>query len=156
MRKKIITTDQNKITNPDQNWLDLEDILEVEMTSEDASFPIESALLAGHEKGWRAATIGKQTIRLLFTKPQRLQKIRLEFEETSIDRTQEYLLRWSLNGESFQEIVRQQWNFSPSGSTIQIEEYQVELQAITVLELIIIPDINGGDAIATLSQIQLA
>ena len=50
--------------------------------------------------------------------------IALLFEETEIVRTQEFVLRWSPDGgHSFQEIVRQQWNFSPPNTTSEIEEY---------------------------------
>ena len=57
------------------------DLAEVEITSEDAAHPIESALLPGSTSGWRAAEPGKQTIRLLFANPQRLRRIWLNFEE---------------------------------------------------------------------------
>ena len=45
-------------------------------------------------------------------------------------------------GRSFREIVRQQWNFNPPNETREVEEYRVELSDVTVLELVIIPDIN--------------
>lgn len=151
-----MTTAVNKLQTIEQNWLSLESIAEVEITSEDSAYPIENALLPNQGLGWRAATTGEQTIRLLFDEPQRLSRIKLKFEETVVERTQEYLLRWSLKGGSFQEIVRQQWNFSPSGSNVQIEDHQVDLKAIKVLEIVINPDVNGGTGHATLSQLQLA
>ncbi|MBA1444491.1 MAG: carbohydrate-binding protein [Chromatiales bacterium] len=157
MRKRIITSVQQETLSPDQNWLNLEGLAEVEITSEDASHPIESALLPGRDSGWRAAGPGKQTIRLLFANPQRLRQIWLNFVETRIERTQEYVLRWSPDGgQSFQEIVRQQWNFSPQAATGETEDHRVELPAVTVLELTIIPDISGGDAVASLAQLRLA
>jgi hypothetical protein len=157
MRKRIITSVQQESTSPDQDWLDVERLAEVEITSEDAAHPIESALLPGRAPGWRAAGPGKQTIRLLFSTPQRLRQIRLNFVETHTERTQEYVLRWSPDGgQSFREIVRQQWNFSPQGTTSETEDLHVELPAVTVLELSIIPDINGGNAFASLAQLRLA
>lgn len=157
MRKRIITSVQQETLSPDQNWLNLEGLAEVEITSEDASYPIESALLPGRDSGWRAAGPGKQTIRLLFSAPQSLRQIWLTFVETRIERTQEYVLRWSPDGgQSFQEIVRQQWNFSPQAATGETEDHRVELSAVTVLELTIIPDISGGDAVASLAQLRLA
>ena len=63
MRKRIITSVQQESTSPDQDWLDVEGLAEVEITSEDAAHPIESALLLGLASGWRAAGPGKQTIR---------------------------------------------------------------------------------------------
>ena len=157
MRKRIITPVQQETASPDLKWLNMEELAEVEVTSEDASHPIESALLPGRASGWRAAGPGKQTIRLLFDNPQRLQRIWLYFVETHTVRTQEYVLRWSPDGgQSFREIVRQQWNFSPQGATSETEDLHVELPAVTVLELSIIPDISGGNAFASLEQLRLA
>ncbi|MDO9162582.1 MAG: carbohydrate-binding protein [Methylococcaceae bacterium] len=157
MRKRIITNDQQHTTAPDQEWLDLEALAEVEITSEDAAHPIESALLLGQSSGWRAAGPGKQTIRLIFTHPQQLSRIWLSFVETEVERTQEFVLRWSADGgQTFQEIVRQQWNFSPLGTTSETEDYRVDLSAVKVFELSIIPEINGGPLLASLAQLRLA
>lgn len=157
MRKRIITPDQQEPESSGQEWLNLERLTEVEITSEDVAYPIESALLPGQDSGWRAAKPGKQSIRLLFANPQRLLRISLIFVETQIERTQEYVLRWSAdNGQTFHEIVRQQWNFSPEGATSQIEDYDVNLPGVTVLELAIIPDISGQNAFASLKQLRLA
>ena len=157
MRKRIIAPVQQETRPPDQDWLNVEELAEVEITSEDAAHPIESALLPGGTSGWRAAGPGKQTIRLLFSHPQRLRRIWLNFTEARMERTQEYVLRWSADGgQSFREIVRQQWNFSPQGATSQTQDYRVELPAVTVLELSIIPDTSGGAAVASLAQLRLA
>ncbi len=157
MHKRIITQAQKDAASLDGDWLNVERLAEVEMTSEDAAHPIESALLPGQADGWRAAEPGEQTIRLLFTHPQRVQRIWLSFLESGIARTQEYVLRWSADGgRSFREIVRQQWNFSPQGTTSEIEDHHIELPAVTVLELSIIPDISGGNAVASLAQLRLA
>lgn len=157
MRKRIIAEVQKESVSAEQEWLNVEGIAEVEITSEDAAHPIESALLPGRASGWRAAGPGKQTIRLLFDHPQRLRRIWMNFVEPGAERTQEYVLRWSSDrGESFREIVRQQWNFSPQGATSEIEDHHVELPAVTVLELSIIPDISGGNAPASLAQLRLA
>ena len=43
---------------------------------------------------WRAAEPGRQTIRLLFASAQPLRRIWLEFAESTIERTQEDVLRW--------------------------------------------------------------
>jgi len=156
MRKRIITPVQQKTESSDLEWLNMEGLAEVEITSEDAAHPIESALLPVRSSGWRAAGPGKQTIRLLFDYPQRLQRIWLNFLEPHTERTQEYVLRWSSDGgQSFREIVRQQWNFSPQGATSETEDLHVELPAVTVLELTIIPDISGGNAVASLAQLRL-
>jgi hypothetical protein len=129
----------------------------VEVTSEEEGFPVESALVLGETRGWRAAIPGTQTIRLVFDHPQRLTCISLVFEEKQTPRTQEFVLRWSSDGgRSFRDIVRQQWNFSPPETIREIEEYQVELPDLTVLELIVVPDISGGTACASLQSLRLA
>lgn len=157
MRKKIINLEDKQQDNSDHKWLDIEKIAVVEVTSEEKAFPIESALLVGKGKEWRASSEGKQLVRLFFDTPQALQWIRLKFEELEIERTQEYVLRWSPDGgQSYQEIIRQQWNFSPEGSTSEIEDYQVELPAVTILELSINPDISKRNAFASLKEFRLA
>jgi hypothetical protein len=157
MRKRIIAPVPHEAAATDQDWLNLEQLAEVEITSEDPAHPIESALLPGGASGWRAAETGKQTIRLLFAYPQRLRRIWLDFVETRAERTQEYVLRWSADGgQSFREIVRQQWNFSPQGATRETEDHRVDLPAVTVLELSITPDVGGGNAFASLAQLRLA
>ncbi len=155
MRKRVIGQVQEG-SEPPGDWLNVEELAEVEITSEDAAFPIEAALVSGGTSGWRAAGPGKQTIRLLFATPQPLRRIWLNFLETRTGRTQEYVLRWSPDGgQSFREIVRQQWNFSPDGATSQTEDHHVDLPAVTVLELSIIPDTSGGPALASLAQLRL-
>jgi len=157
MRKRIIKLDKKQNDDSSQKWLDVEKLAVVEVSSEDDSFPIESALLPGKASGWRASGPGKQIIRLLFDNPLRLQWIRLIFEEFEIERTQEYVLRWSKDrGQSYQEIIRQQWNFSPEGATSEIEEYHLEIPAVTILELSINPDINGRNSFASLKELRLA
>jgi hypothetical protein len=157
MRKRIISQGTQNGILPDQNWLDLESLAEVELTSEDASHPIEAALKPGNGAGWRASEPGKQTVRLLFANPLRVRRIRLVFRENEEDRTHEFVLRWSTDGgQSFREIVRQQYNFSPPHNTVEIEEYAVNLVGLTTLELSIVPDISGGLARASVEQLCLA
>jgi hypothetical protein len=157
MRKRIIGRAQQDACPPDQDWLNVERLADVEITSEDAAYPIESALLTQGGSGWRAAEPGRQTIRLLFTPPQRVRRMWLEFAESTIERTQEYVLRCSSDGgQSFHEIVRQQWNFSPQGATRETEDFRVELLDVAILELIIIPDTSGKIAFASLARLRLA
>jgi hypothetical protein len=157
MRKRLISAIPHERVPSDRGGLDLANLGTVEMTSEDEANPIESALQLGEALGWRAAESGPQIIRLLFDQPQKLKRIRLVFEESEIQRTQEFVLRWSPDhGRSFQEIVRQQWNFSPPGTVRETEDYTVDLSDVTVLELRILPDQSGGEARASLASLRLA
>jgi hypothetical protein len=157
MRKRIINQLLNELTPADQDWLDLERLAQVEITSEDEEQLIESALTTGAGSGWRASQPGEQTIRLLFDEPQRLRRILLVFDEDTKERTHEFVLRWSADGgRSYREILRQQYTFSPQGMTHEVEEYVVNLDGVSVLELKIVPDISGGDAHALLTRMRLA
>ena len=156
MRKRLIPPISQMIGT--RGRLDLEHAAAVEVTSEDKDFPVESALITSKDaQGWRAAQPGSQTIRLIFDQPQRLKCISLVFEENETARTQEFVLQWSPDGgRSLKEIVRQQWNFSPPDSVREVEEYQVALANVTVLELVIKPNIGGGSARASLKNLRLS
>jgi hypothetical protein len=157
MRKRLITPAPERIRTRGEGWLDVEHAAAVEITPEDKDYPVESAFVSGDAQGWRAAAPGSQTLRLVFDQPQKLRCISLAFEENEIARTQEFVLRWSPDGgNSVKEIVRQQWNFSPPESTREVEEYQVELLGVTVLELVINPNIGGGLARASLKSLRLS
>ncbi len=158
MRKRVITpVVPQGPASLEPEWLDVEELARVEVTSEDPAQPIESALVPGEESGWRSALPGEQTIRLVFDRPQRVSRMWLLFIEPDTTRTQEFVLRWSPDGgRSFREILRQQWNFGPPETIREAEDYRVQLDGVTVLELVIVPDKSGGEARASLAQWRLA
>ena len=156
MRKQIVTA-ASKEQARDPTWLDLEHLARVELTSEDPAHPVESALFPSGAAGWRAAEPGEQTIRLFFSQPLELHHIRLRFIERDLERTQEFALRSSHGGTpSFQELVRQQYTFSPDGATSEVEDVRVDLSGVTALELTIIPDQGRDEACASLAEWRLA
>src|SRR6266700_7223416 len=157
MRKRLVTPTPETVRSRGEDWIDVERSAMVEITSEDKEYPVESVFVSGETQGWRAAIAGTQTIRMIFDHPQRLKQISLVFEEKENARTQEFVLRWSSDGgNSFREIVRQQWNFSPPVTIREVEEYQVELLNVTVLELTIVPNTSGGTARASLKSLRLS
>ena len=157
MRKRIIGHGTREVTAAEHGWMDLERLAQVEITSEEIDYPIESALIPGAGPGWRAAQPGEQTIRLLFDEPLRLRRIHLMFHEGEQERTQEFVLRWSPDGgQSYREILRQQYNFSPPETAREVEDYDIDLDGVTALELRIVPDISGGSARASLAQLSVA
>ena len=131
MRKRVIKPAAGEVATADQEWLDVEQLAQVEVTSEDAAHPVEAALVPGDGAGW--------------------------FIEPDTTRTQEFVLRWSPDGgRSFREIVRQPWNFGPPERIREAEDYGVELSGVTVLELVIVPDKSRGEARASLARCRLA
>ena len=157
MRKSLIDSGALEPKGQSAAWLDVGRVAQVQVTSEDSDYPVESVFSSGKSHGWRAGVGGEQTIRLIFDQPQCLKRIWLRFEETGVDRTQEFALRWSPGRDGRrQEIVRQQWNFSPGGSMNESEDYSVDLKDVWLLELTIIPDLNRREAFATLSEWRIA
>jgi hypothetical protein len=140
MRKSIVSPNPATKTPISDNWRDLVRIARVEITSEDEAFPIENALGKAATAGWRAATTGPQVIRLFFDEPLAIKHLSLHFVEKSAERPQEFAVYASSGSGELREVVRQQWNFSPSGTTEEVEDYKLDLADVTVLELRIDPD----------------
>jgi hypothetical protein len=140
MRKSIVSPNPTTKTPISDNWRDLERIARVEITSEDAAFPIEHALGKAATTGWRAATTGPQVIRLFFDEPLAIKHLNLHFVEKSAERSQEFAVYASSGCAELREVVRQQWNFSPSGTTEEVEDYKLDLSDVTAIELRIDPD----------------
>jgi hypothetical protein len=159
MRKKILDASAAAVdvAPRSDDWLDVPQIAAVEMSSEDPLFPVESVFQGQEGIGWRADQDGEQLLRLIFKEPVRLHHVQLQFVEKEHERTQEFSIRWSsAQGAPLQEIVRQQWTFSPAGSTSEIEDYAVSLENVAVVELFIRPDLQAGRGRATLSKWRLA
>ena len=148
MRKSVVASSERRsgadaLAASDARWLDLEELAQIEVTSEDPKHPVEGALVLGEDRGWRAGQAGPQTIRILFDHPVPVRRMSLAFIEPDVTRTQEFVIRWSADGgRSLRDVVRQQWNFSPTGSAREAEDYRVELSDVTALELTIVPEIG--------------
>ena len=155
MRKRIVQQAGSSYedTAVEDSSLPIEQIASVEVTSEDPDRPIEAALSGLRSSGWRAGSAGEQRVTLVFDQPERVRKITLKFVEAERPRTQEFVLTWSSRvGGPAHIIVRQQWNFSPEGSTTESEVYEVNLNEVRILELMIKPDLSDPTAVASLLE----
>jgi hypothetical protein len=159
MRKSIVSPSAVAATPISDLWRDLERIARVEISSEDEQFPIEHALGKKGTTGWRAAGTGPQLIRLHFDEPLNIKHLRVHFVDKTAERSQEFAI-YAGSGNELKEVVRQQWSFSPNGSTEEIEDYTVNLSGITTLELRIDPDRSHdpkmSQAYASLQSLKLA
>jgi hypothetical protein len=163
MRKSIIASNGYALVTPEDrqnDWLDLATIAHVELSSEDAAHPVEQALTliaaeqpTGH--GWCAAGPGAQTLRLRFDEPIRIKRVLLHFREAEQERMQEFSLNATTANGQTNEIVRQQWSFSPGGSTDERENYLVNLDRVTALTLWIDPDRGMNRYPATLQSLRV-
>jgi hypothetical protein len=131
-------------------------IATVLVTSETAEYPIENIFDSHRGPGgtrWIAEAAGEQTLILAFDTPQSIRKVRLEVEEPAIPRTQELQLSLSQDGgQTYREVLRQEYNFSPPGTSFQREEWTVPAQNVTHLRLWIKPDKGGKPCRATLTS----
>ena len=143
MRKEIVgshSEETSQSENEGATWLSVETAARVEVSSEDGRFPVENALVLQNTDGWRAAVTGPQTLRLVFDRPQTLSRIHIKIVERAAERSQEMTLRAGSRPDDLREIVRQQFTFSPSGTTEETEDYAVTLNNILIVELKIDPD----------------
>ena len=140
-----------------REWLAVVDVAQIELTSEALEHPIESALIEDRGIGWRASRPGEQRIRLVFDQPQAIRLIHLVFEDAEQERLQEFVLRGSSDrGLTYVTLVRQQFFFNPSGATREVEDYAVNLEATTDIELHIIPDLSGRPVFANLKELRIS
>lgn len=159
MRKQVVGQHaEARAETSNNNWLDLESLARVDITSEDPAFPIEHALVSGDlsRRGWRAATPGIQSIRIYFDQALRLQRIHIRFVELDHEREQEFLLSYTHKDGVKREILRQQWTFSPGGSSEESESYFVDLEDVIALDLTIDPDRGRNRFPATLAELRIA
>jgi hypothetical protein len=134
-------------------------IATVWVTSEAADNPIDYAFDNRRGPGgsrWVAAETGAQRLILAFDQPQTLHSITVEVEEPEVSRTQELQVSVSTdNGQTFQELRRQEYTFSPPGTTFEREEWAVTAEAVTHLQIVILPDKGDKPCRATLTTLAL-
>jgi hypothetical protein len=155
VRKRILEHDDHPASSSSNEWLGLEAIAGIGVSSEADDAPVENVLYPDHETGWRAGELGPQIIQITLSGPTNIRHIQLVFRESQFTRTQEFTLRCGLAGGERREVIRQQWTFSPEGSTEEVEDYRITLDDVAVLELAIIPDINNGGAHASLLRLRI-
>jgi hypothetical protein len=113
--------------------------------------------VARSPRTWSADCPGEQMIEIRFRNPTTVSRLRVVTCEAEQSRTQEMTL-WasSHRGERHREVLRRQVTFSPGGATERVEEYAVQLEAVSVLQVRIVPSIHGRRAVAHVSQLHVA
>ena len=159
MRKQIIGEGHPTDRPADPSELNIAAIARALVSSEAAQHPIENAFDSRRGPGgsrWVAAEPGEQTLILAFDIPQTIRQISLEVEEDEVSRTQELLLAVSHDGgRTYRELVRQEFNFSPPGTTFERENWSVMTEQVTHLRLWMNPDKGGRSCRTTLTSLTL-
>jgi hypothetical protein len=160
LRKHLITespTESPMASVPHSDAKVIAAIATVWVTSEAADAPIDHVFDQSQGPGgsrWVAAEPGEQRLILAFDTPQTLRAISLEVEEPTVSRTQVLHLSVSCDGgQTYQELRRQEYTFSPPGTTFEREEWAVTVEGVTHLQLVITPDKGGHPCRATLTSL---
>jgi hypothetical protein len=159
LRKRILDTAETPTGGHDPAAVDVVAIATVIVTSEQATNPVNHIFDQSGGPGgtrWVAARVGEQDLILDFDTPQTIKRIVLEVEETEVSRRQEVVVSVSRDGgQVYDELIRQEYNFSPPGTTFERETWSVSAQRVTHLRLHITPDKDGKPSRATVTSLVL-
>jgi hypothetical protein len=139
--------------------ISIADTATVLVTSELPDHPIDHICDGQEGPGstrWIAEQSGDQTIVLAFDTARNIDMVSLEIEEKDLSRTQELTLATSRDGgQTYREVLRQEFNFSPSGTTFEHEEWRLAAEGITNLRVWIRPDKGGKPCRASMTSLVL-
>src|SRR3954451_20019836 len=137
MLRKQIINENPKTQAPMPGEIDVAAVATVLVTSEDPAHAVDHAFDDRRGPGgsrWVAGAPGEQVLILAFDAPQAIRRVVLEVEETGVARTQELQLSVSSDGgQTYRELLRQEFNFSPPGTTFEREDWAVTAEAVTHL-----------------------
>jgi hypothetical protein len=158
LRKQIIKPSP-ATPAPMPGEIDIAAVATVLVTSEDPGHPVDHAFDQQRGPGgsrWVAGETGEQVVILAFDAPQTIRRVLLEAEESEVARTQDLQLAVSSDGgQTYRELVRQEYNFSPPGTTFEREDWAATAEGVTHLRLVIRPDKGGKPCRATLTSLVL-
>ena len=159
LRKHIIPADAPSAPRSGGSEIEIPAVATILLTSEAPEYPIDHVFDRRRGPGgtrWVAAEPGEQTIILAFDAPQTIQQIVVEIEETDVVRTNDLQLALSGDGgQSYREVLRQEYTFSPPGTTFEREEWVIRSRGVTHLRLRIKPHKSGNASRATLTSLVL-
>lgn len=160
LRKLIVPAHPNeRRTGEEAEGMSIPELATVLVTSEAAEHPVD-CLFDGHDgpggTRWVAAVDGEQELILAFDTPQTIQEVGLETEEFQASRTQVLTLALSQNGgRTYREILRQEFNFSPPGTTFERERWTVAATMVSHLRVTVRPDKGGKLGRASLTSLTI-
>lgn len=158
LRKRILSEDPVEREPMPDLW-DVPSLATVLVTSEAPDHPVDHLFDESRGPGgsrWVAGANGEQTLILAFDRPQTLREVGIEAEESRLSRTQVICLATSADGgRTYRERIRQEFNFSPSGSTFEREAWAVAADGVTHLRLTVRPDKGDAPGRASLTTLTL-
>jgi len=138
---------------------DIPALARVLVTSESSDHPVDNLFDGRDGPGgsrWIASADGEQAVILAFDAPQTIQSVSLETEEPHASRTQELCLSLSRDGgQTYRDVLRQEFTFSPGGSTFEREDWRVPADGVTHVRVAIRPDKGSAPGRATLTSLTI-
>jgi hypothetical protein len=118
-------------------------------SSEDPAHPVENIFDGRDGPGgtyWEGARENtRETLLIEFDRPQSISRLIFEVEERHLERTQEVRLEVSCDsGVSFRALLVQEFVFSPRGATFQREDVRRNVQDVSHMRLVIVPNKSGS------------
>ncbi|WP_447985060.1 hypothetical protein [Nitrospira sp. Nam74] len=160
LRKAILKVPQSsRHPRISQESISLADDAVVSVSSEMPEHPID-CICDGHSgpggTRWIADEPGDQSVVFSFDTPHTLHRVTLEVEEPDVSRTQELALSISVDGgQTYRQILCQEYNFSPPGTTFEHEQWQVPAEDVTNVWMWIRPDKGGKPCRASMTSLAL-
>ena len=156
LRKQLIQPIDTRVL---QGEISIPDTATVLVTSERLDHPIDYICDGKRGPGgtrWIAEQPGDQTVVLVFDAARDIHVVSLEIEEDEVGRTQELTLSTSSDGgQTYREMLRQEFNFSPPGTTFEHEEWRLAAKDITHVRIWIRPDKSGRPCYASMTTLVL-
>ncbi len=159
LRKQIIRDVPRAEAASKADAKDIASIATVLVTSELPDHPVDHLFDARDGRGgtrWVAAADGEQAVIVAFDTPQAIREVSLEVEELDTSRTQALVLSLSRDGgRTYREVLRQEFTFSPPGTTFERESWTVPAEGVTHVRVVIQPDKGNAPRRATLTSLTI-
>src|SRR5207248_8601034 len=146
LRKEILRTD--RVSNDRGAEIDIAARATVLVTSEDPDHPIDHAFDGQRGPGasrWISGASGPQTVVVAFDAPQTIRALLVEIDEPDTARTQEMEVSISTDGgATYRHVLRQEYNFSPPGTSYDNERWSVVAAGVTHVRWTLKPVVGGS------------
>jgi hypothetical protein len=128
-------------------------------SSEEPAHPVDNIFDGRDGPGgtyWESARENTvETLLIEFDRPQSISRLIFEVEERQFERTQEVRLDVSCDsGMTFRALLVQEFVFSPRGATFQREDLRRDVEGVSHIRLVIVPN-KSGSGRAKLTSLRL-
>lgn len=157
--RKLLLPEEHPQARDTAGSIDIAACATILYSSEHPEHPIENLLDdhggAGGTRWASARQNATEQIVIAFDTPRSISRLVYEVEEAQFERTQEIRVELSRDaGRTYQQVLVQEYTFSPQGATLQREDLRLDAEAVSQLRLTIMPH-KSGNGIATLTSLRL-